>query len=125
MRNKVLDEALNTNLASIRIVCPFIKRRVVIRLLKYGRPKLLQVITRFSVSDFAAGVSDVSALRLLLENGAQIRGVLNLHAKLYQFGESRAIVTSANLTDAALTWESRLGLSCSLRGWAAWWSSGL
>ncbi len=108
---KELDEALNANHASIRIVCPFIKRGVANRLLKYGRPKLIQVITRFSLRDFAAGVSDVSALRLLLENGAQVKGVRNLHAKLYLFGESCAIVTSANLTDAALLTNHELGFA--------------
>jgi phospholipase D-like protein len=107
--DRVLDEALNTDHASIRIVCPFIKKRAANRLLKYGKPKLLHVITRFNLSDFAAGVSDVSALRLLLENGAQVRGVRNLHAKLYLFGESRAIVTSANLTDAALLTNHEFG----------------
>jgi hypothetical protein len=36
-----------------------------------------------------------------LNHGAQIRGVRNLHAKLYLFGP-RAVVTSANLTETAL-----------------------
>lgn len=105
----VLDAALKTDHASVRIVCPFIKRGAASRLLKYGKPKLLHVITRFNLDDFAAGVSDVSALRLLLENGAQVRGIRNLHAKLYLFGESRAIVTSANLTDAALLTNHEFG----------------
>lgn len=104
-----LDEALKTNHTSIRIVCPFIKKRVAQRLLKHGRPKLLQVITRFNLSDFADRVSDISALRMLLESGAQVRGVRNLHAKLYLFGKSRAIVTSANLTEAALLTNHELG----------------
>ena len=60
------------------------------------------MITRFSLCDFAAGVSDIAALQLLLESGARIRGVRNLHAKVYLFGASRVITTSANLTEAAL-----------------------
>jgi PLD-like domain len=107
--DRVLDEALAVNHASIRIVCPFIKRGVANRILKYGKPKMVYVVTRFSLRDFAAGVSDVSALRLLLENGAQVKGVRNLHAKLYLFGESRAIVTSANLTQAALSTNHEIG----------------
>jgi hypothetical protein len=107
--DRVLDEAVNASHVSIRIVCPFIKRRAAHRLLKHGKPKVLQVITRFSLNDFAAGVSDTSALRLLLENGAEVRGVRNLHAKLYLMGEDRAIVTSANLTDAALLTNHELG----------------
>lgn len=38
-----------------------------------------------------------------------MRGVRNLHAKLYLFGESRVIVTSANLTEAALLTNHELG----------------
>lgn len=100
--DKELDTAMQADCSHVRIVCPFIKKRSAERLLKYGKPKTLQVITRFNLADFSEGVSDIDALRLLLDNGAQIRGVRNLHAKLYLFGATRAIVTSANLTDAAL-----------------------
>ena len=99
---KELEDALATDNPSIWVVCPFIKRRAAERLLKRGTPKKFKVITRFNLRDFSDGVSDISALRLLLENGARIRGVRNLHAKLYLFNEIRVMVTSANLTDAAL-----------------------
>jgi hypothetical protein len=97
-----LEDAIRADRSSVRLVCPFIKKRAVERLLEVGKPGTLQVITRYDLRDFADGVSDLAALRLLLEHGALIRGVRNLHAKLYLFGESRAIVTSANLTEAAL-----------------------
>src|SRR2546425_3029596 len=87
----VFDDAISTDAAVVRIVCPFLKGRSAGRLLKRGSPESLQVITRFNLCDFCEGVSDISALRLLLENGAQIRGVRNLHAKLYLFGETRVI----------------------------------
>jgi len=95
---------------NVRIVCPFIKKRAAERLLKRGRPKLLQVITRFNQLEFSVGVSDIAALRLLLESGAEIRGVRNLHAKLYVFGASRVILTSANLTEAGLLRNHELGV---------------
>src|ERR1035441_624166 len=97
-----LRAAFEADHTTIRIVCPFIKRRVVERLLEHGRAETLQVITRFNLADFCTGVSDPPALRLLLEAGAEIRGVRYLHAKMYLFGKSRVIVTSANLTEAAL-----------------------
>lgn len=100
--DRVLDEAVEKDNSNLRIVCPFIKKRVTERLLQCGRPHSLHVITRFNQRDFCNGVSDTSALRLLLEKGAKIRGIRNLHAKLYLFGQSRVIVTSANLTQAAL-----------------------
>jgi len=97
-----LAAAAETDRKGLRIVCPFIKKGALVRLLTAGRPHELLVVTRFNLIDFADGVSDLSALRVLLERGAQVRGVRNLHAKLYLFGLCRAIVTSANLTDAAL-----------------------
>jgi phosphatidylserine/phosphatidylglycerophosphate/cardiolipin synthase-like enzyme len=107
----VMDDALKTHHTELRLVCPFIKRRAAERLLAQGKPKTIRVITRFNLCDFYNGVSDTAALRLILENGAQIRGVQNLHAKLYLFDASRAIVTSANLTHAALNRNHEFGFS--------------
>lgn len=107
--DKALDECVSFDHSSIRVVCPFIKCRAAHRLLKYGPPGKIQIITRFNLGDFGAGVSDVSALKMFLDNGAEVRGVRNLHAKLYLFGQSRAVVTSANLTEAGLTRNHELG----------------
>lgn len=100
--DEVIREAATADRTELRVVCPFIKVRAAKRLLAGKRPERIQVITRFHLGDMCDGVSDTEALRLLLENGAKIRGVRNLHAKLYLFGDQRAIVTSANLTEAAL-----------------------
>ena len=100
--SNVFKDAIKLGNPKLRIVCPFIKKPVVELLFIFGNIKDIQVITRFSLADFSDGVSDTSALRMLLEKGAQIRGVRNLHSKLYLFGENRAVVTSANLTEAAL-----------------------
>ena len=104
-----LSEAIRVDSSEVRIVCPFIKKGALDCLLSH-RPDYIQVITRFNLADFAEGVSDIEALRLLLEAGAGIRGIRNLHAKLYVFGTSRAIITSANLTKAALTRNQEFGM---------------
>ncbi len=96
-----LVEAARHGTTALKIVCPFIKLQALKRLLQ-GKHQKIQVITRFNLAGFACGVSDVVALRLLLTGGAQVRGICNLHTKLYLFGDSRAICTSANLTSAAL-----------------------
>jgi hypothetical protein len=100
--DKVIQEATTADRTEVHVVCPFIKMRAAKRLLAGKRPELIRVVTRFHLGEMCDGVSDTEALRLLLENGAKIRGVRNLHAKLYLFGDKRAIVTSANLTEAAL-----------------------
>ena len=93
----------------VRIIAPFIKEGVVARLLAASSP-ILQVVTRYNLDDFASGVSDIAALRKLLNAGAQVRGIKGLHAKVYLFGMSRAIVTSANLTRAALERNYEFGI---------------
>lgn len=108
--DKVLDDGVRADNSTLKIVCPFIKKTASERLLRHGKPGSIQVITRANLDDFYGGVSDIAALRLLMRNGAQIRGVKNLHAKLYLFGKKQAIVTSANLTEAALLRNHEFGL---------------
>ena len=104
-----LEGAVAAEHSGIRVISPFIKKKAAERLLRRDRTPVLQVITRFNLDDFADGVSDMAALRLLLESGARIRGIRNLHSKLYLFGDTRAIATSANLTESALTKNHEFG----------------
>jgi len=106
---KEFTDALRVDASQLNIICPFIKVGSLGRLLS-EHPKSIQVITRFNLGDFAEGVSDIAALRILLEAGARVRGVRNLHAKLYLFGRSRAIVTSANLTEAGINRNHEFGM---------------
>ena len=107
--DKQFAEASIEDADELRIICPFIKDGALKNLMR-RKPRKIQVITRFNLADFAAGVSDVNALQRLLDAGATVRGVKNLHAKLYIFGESRAIITSANLTEAAMARNHELGV---------------
>ncbi len=107
--SREIVEALRADADEMRIISPFIKIGALNRLLA-AKPKTLQAITRFNLADFAEGFSDISALRQVLEFGGTVRGIKNLHAKMYLFGASRAIVTSANLTEAALSRNHEFGL---------------
>ena len=102
-------DALREDGGTLRIICPFIKSRALKSLL-LRRPRHIKVITRFNLADFAEGVSDVGALQMLLKLDARVRGVQNLHTKLYLFGKSRVIITSANLTEAALNRNHEFGM---------------
>jgi len=93
----------------LRIICPFIKLGALDQLLRPHRGPV-QVITRYNLDDFSAGVSDLSSLRRLLSIGAEVRGVRGLHAKVYLFGDRRAVVTSANLTGSGLTGNHEFGV---------------
>ena len=70
-----LTDALRADSSELRIICPFIKVGALDRLLSHW-PGNVQVITRFNLADFAEGVSDVAALRMLLDAGARVRGVV-------------------------------------------------
>src|SRR5687768_2302554 len=85
----LFDDAMAVAGERLRIICPFIKHGIVERLLTHRNPGRIEVITRYDMRAFCDGVSDVEALSLLLERGARIRGVRNLHAKVYQFGRAR------------------------------------
>ena len=111
--NAVIQAAARPAGRALRIICPFIKFGALAKLLQAARPSTIQVITRFNLSDFYAGVSDISALRHLLQSGAEVKGVRNLHAKLYLFGSDQAIATSANLTEAALGRNHEFGFRAS------------
>lgn len=104
-----LEAALAVEKRNFCVISPFLKKRAVQRALAHS-PKPIRVVTRFNLADFADGVSDIAALRSLLAAGAEVRGIRNLHAKLYIFGEKRSMVTSANLTEAALTRNYEFGL---------------
>lgn len=107
--DRELTEAISADSSEVRIICPFIKKGALECLLSH-QPDDIQVITRFNLADIAEGVSDIKALRMLLDADASVRGIQNLHAKLYLFGTSRAIITSANLTKAALTQNQEFGM---------------
>jgi hypothetical protein len=106
---KTFDKASASHPSELGIVSPFIQNSALLRLLRACRSRRVRVITRFRLIDFHEGVSDLEALRILLDNGAVVRGVRNLHAKLYLFGGNSAIVASANLTDAALSRNHEFG----------------
>ncbi len=97
---------------SINFITPFIKKATTEALVSNGRIHI-QLITRYSELDFYNGVSDLSALEYLLDLGAEIRGVHDLHSKLYVFDRKKVIITSANLTSKALRTNHELGIIAS------------
>jgi hypothetical protein len=94
----------------LRVVCPFIKLAALNQILE-ARPKTLEIITRFCLADFARGVSDISALRRILDLGGRVRGIRGLHSKVFIFGSSEAIVTSANVTSSAFERNEEFGVA--------------
>ncbi|HEX3240527.1 MAG TPA: phospholipase D family protein [Solirubrobacterales bacterium] len=106
---KELEAAFADDATTVRVASPFIKHGAVEGLLSEGSPSL-RILTRFNLDHFREGVSDISALRRLIELGAQVRGVQRLHAKLYLFDGDHAVITSANMTVGGLRKNHELGV---------------
>ncbi|MDA1349587.1 MAG: phospholipase D-like domain-containing protein [Chloroflexi bacterium] len=73
----------------------------------------VKLITKTDMRDFALGSSDLNTLCTLVESGTRLFALTNLHAKVYVFDSTTALVTSANATNGGLynNWECGLGIS--------------
>lgn len=67
-----------------------------------------EFVIRGQFQDFAAGVSSLSAIKRLLINGHMVRLRLDLHAKLFWFGDEM-LVGSSNLTGSGFNLIERGG----------------
>ena len=69
------------------------------------------VVTKTDLRDFRVGASNLDSLRSLAEMGAKVRSLYNLHAKVYVFDETTALVTSANATFGGMHRNLECGLA--------------
>ena len=72
---------------SAYLISPFVTRNIVDHLLNNGSANI-KLITRFNLNDFRSKVSSLSALKILVEKGAEIKGIKNLHSKVYSIAFS-------------------------------------
>jgi hypothetical protein len=71
----------------------------------------LQLLTRATAANLRAGSLEREALDELLERGAAIRSIYNLHAKIYLADQRHGLVTSSNLTGPGIARNVELGLA--------------
>jgi hypothetical protein len=71
------------------------------QLISNNKPKV-QLVGRFTPIDFVKGASDLNALRDCINNGYQVKALVNLHAKIYQIDHDTIFNGSANLTGKGL-----------------------
>lgn len=71
------------------------------QLISNNKPKVW-LIGRFTPIDFVSGASDLKALRDCINNGYQVKALVNLHAKIYQIDNDTIFNGSANLTGKGL-----------------------
>lgn len=88
----------------VQIVAPFVKEPMLRRLLDRVSDDVAQirVVTRWSISEIAAGVSDPEIMALTTQDERiSVRLCHRLHAKIFT-ADDRAIIGSANVTATAL-----------------------
>jgi len=95
---------------SIKIICPFIKEEIAKKIVS-KKGKDIMIITRYKLSDCYDGVSDLLSLRHFLRMDCQVKGVKDLHAKLYIF-DNRVIISSANLTENGIYKNHEISIMC-------------
>jgi len=107
-------EPLLRNLVSrstkLHFASPFIKSDAV-EVILHGNLEI-RGITAFNLYRFVNGASDLAAVEKLLDHGATLHSLWNLHAKVYAFDDC-AVVTSANLTTGGLTTNAEYGVMIS------------
>ena len=86
----------------LQIISPFIKGKMIRNIEKHIPLNNVTIITRYDLRNFATGISDLEGLSYAVEKGATIYGIKGLHSKVYIFGESKAVISSANLTNGGL-----------------------
>jgi hypothetical protein len=137
-----LIEALKYVQHHLLLVGPYIKADVVAMLREVLterltlRPLAVRVITRILPDDFLSGASDITALQHLLAwptelpgSKVELRAISNLHAKVWVFDSTLALVGSGNATYSGLESNLEYGLAIAepslveriLQDWQAWW----
>ena len=74
------------------------------------------LITRTDLRDFATGASSLETLCTLARNGVRVSSLGGLHAKVYIFDDTCALVTSANATNGGMRRNLECGLATSNPG---------
>jgi hypothetical protein len=100
----LLLERVRATRQRVLLCAPFVKAAVIERLLTALEPDIdIELFTRWRPEEVVAGVSDLSVLELVEEQGGRVFLCDALHAKLFRFDEL-ILIGSANLTAKALGW---------------------
>lgn len=139
-----LLEAVRGTQQQLFIICPYIKEEVIsaIRETLHSRdtgqtmPLAVRILTRMLAEELLNGSSDISALEQFLhwpdhlaETTVELRAISNIHAKVWIFDASLAIVGSGNATPSGLEANLEYGLAVSdphlvariQQDWEQWW----
>lgn len=110
---QLLHALLKETRDEIKVASAYVTDR---ELLLAGKNRTRKLLTSIDPMDIASGATSLECLRALLDSGVEIRYSTShprLHAKVYLFGESHAVVTSANMTRNAMEFNLEVGVKVS------------
>ena len=98
----------------ILLCAPFVKNNVVKKILETkDNSSNLELVTNSNLGAFASKGSDIEAIKFLVNEEVDVFNYQNLHAKIYIFDKSTAIITSSNLTYSGLVRNYEYGVMIS------------
>ena len=86
----------------ILIGSPFVNDGIISLMDLVPKSVSITLVTRTDLRDFATGASNLDTLCTLAKDGVEILSLSNLHAKIYIFDDTSALITSANATSSGL-----------------------
>jgi len=92
------------------IACPFVKSGAVASIFANTDTNPRRLLTRFNLRDMLNGVHDLEALDRLRRGGVEVRGVRDLHAKVFLSRGRSVLIGSVNLTTKALERNHEFGV---------------
>lgn len=116
-------ELLSNTVGIIRVATAYVTER---QLLSSATVRERRLLTSLAKMDIVSGATSLDALAALISTGVECRILPErprLHAKVYIFGSSHAVVTSANLTENAFNSNIEVGVAVTgpetnrLSGW--------
>lgn len=92
------------------IGCPYVSNAIIGLTQEVCREVPRTLVTKTDLRDFATGASNLDSLCALARDGVTVHSLANLHAKIYVFDDSSALVTSANATYGGMYHNLECGL---------------
>lgn len=105
-----LQSLISNTKGIVRVASPYVTNS---DLLIGAKNRKVYLLTTLSLMDIVSGSTTIDALQSLIKSGVECKNLKNyqkLHAKVYIFGNSNAVVTSANLTRNAFESNIEVGV---------------
>lgn len=110
-----IRESLKTCRSRLLVASPYVNDAFT-QLLSEAPPTVkTTLVTKTDLRDFVMGSSNLETLCNLANQGVRVLSLTGLHAKVYVFDRSRALITSANATWSGLRRNREFGVAVSER----------